>query len=156
MLYDRPVVTPAPQPKINWLESYSRGHVEHQIPPEMFDSMYQQQIDPNVGLGNVDNSQLQSGNISVDAIEDAVLQLFDKYKVSDLYGKIPAKNEISVEDFSPSSVPTTKTFTLDEIINLINSMHTESIHSQAYWNTDAQNIRSYIDKNEFIQILRKS
>jgi hypothetical protein len=155
----RPKIEPAPQLNLN---------------SEMYENMFQQ-IDPNTGMSNVDSCQLQPGSISPEIIEDAVLKLFDKYKVSDIFGKIPLKSnekpmnmtavfqgctslittgERGVDNYSDDSTPISKTFTLDEVIKIIESTEKRlNLNTVGIWENKTEEL---IDKHKLIEKFKEA
>jgi len=120
----RPNVEPAPQLGLS---------------KDMWVSMY---ADNHNSSGSIDCAK-----ISPEVIEESVLKILKKYNVSTY---TPATREASV---GYVNLDNNKTFTLDEVIKVIDSMHTELIDKgESLWNT--QDIKQYVDKNELIEKLK--
>jgi hypothetical protein len=98
-------------------------------------------IDPNIGEMSIDGQQLElTGKIDSSAIEEAVLKILNKYNVY-----IPASHEVSV---GYSAYPM-KTFTLDEVIKIIESVDKRlNLNVHGIWENHTEDL---IDRDKLIQ-----
>jgi len=98
-------------------------------------------IDPNIGELRMDNNLLVSNEkIDASAIEEAVLKILNKYNVY-----IPASQEVSIG----YSVSTNKTFTLDEVIKIIESVDKRlNLNVHGIFENHSEDL---IDRNKLIE-----
>jgi hypothetical protein len=138
----KPIINSAPQ--TSWMEQYVKSH------NSLDDEINFQQIDPNTGIPSIDsvNVQIQPGALTPESIEDAFLKLVDKYQLINVFGKVPAKEKrpFNMADafkgctgFTEATDNyTSKTFTLDEVIKIIEEYQSNNFPISTFnqWDND--------------------